>query len=153
MVNLIIADPFLQLVEGQQLEKAALATLTHENASTSSDLSIVVEDDNYLHELNKEFRGVDAPTDVLSFPSGEEETDPDTEQVNLGDIIISYPRAVEQAGTAGHPVINELQLLVVHGVLHLLGHDHADPEEKAKMWAAQAEVLHHLGVQIARLPE
>jgi probable rRNA maturation factor len=66
----------------------------------------------------------------------------------LGDIAISLPRATAQAEAAGHPVAAELQLLTVHGVLHLLGHDHAEPEEKAAMWAAQAAVLATLGVTL-----
>ena len=153
MINLVIADPFLDLVEGHKLESAAVAALEHEGVSPTSDLSIVIDDDDHLHALNKEYLGIDAPTDVLSFPSGEEDADPDTGEMNLGDIIISYPRAAEQAGVAGHPTMNEMQLLVVHGVLHLLGHDHAEPEEKARMWAAQQEILKNLDVYIARLPE
>lgn len=153
MINLIIADPFLDLIESQKLENAAVAALEHEGVSQSSDLSIVIDDDDQLRTLNKEFLGIDAPTDVLSFPSGEEVADPDTGELNLGDIIISYPRAAEQAQGAGYPTTNEMQLLVVHGVLHLLGHDHAEPEEKAKMWAAQQEILNSLGVSIAHLPE
>lgn len=153
MINLIIADPFKNAIEGQKLENAAVATLSHEHVSPDTDLSIVIDDDERLHALNNEFLGIDAPTDVLSFPSGEQSTDPDTGNLYLGDIILSFPRASEQAETAGHPVMNELQLLVIHGVLHLLGYDHADSEEKINMWAIQADILSSLGVQIARLPE
>ena len=153
MINFVIAEAFEPLVDAQKLERAALATLQHQTGSTESDLSIVIEDDAHLHELNKEFLDVDAPTDVLSFPSGEEEADPETGQVYLGDVIISYPRASEQANAAGHAVIDEMQLLVVHGVLHLLGHDHAEDEEKAAMWAAQGEILRGLDVRLSRLPE
>ena len=153
MINLLIGDPFTELIDGQALEQAALAALQHQDAPTDSDLSLVIEDDARLHELNKQFLDVDAPTDVLSFPSGEEEPDPETGNLYLGDIIISYPRALEQSQAAGHSVLDELRLLVVHGVLHLLGHDHAEPEEKATMWAAQSEILRGLGAQITRLPE
>ncbi len=153
MIHIVVADPFVNLVEPPKLELAAVATLLHEVAEIVPDLSIVIEGDTRLHELNKEFLDIDAPTDVLSFPSGEEDPDPETGRVYLGDIIISYPRAEEQANAAGHPVLAELQLLVIHGTLHLLGHDHAEPEEKAIMWAAQAKLIGDLGVPIARLPE
>jgi len=153
MIHILVADPFVDLVDAQKLELAAVAALQHEVEPLVPDLSIVIEEDARLHELNKEFLDIDAPTDVLSFPSGEEQPDPETGRVYLGDVIISYPRAVEQAGAAGHTTLAEMQLLVVHGVLHLLGYDHAEPDEKALMWAAQTEILHTLGVQIARLPE
>jgi len=81
---------------------------------------------------------------VLSFPASE--TDPETGARYIGDIIISVPYAARSAEKAGHPVESELQLLVVHGVLHLLGHDHAEPKEKARMWKAQAEILELLGL-------
>jgi probable rRNA maturation factor len=103
------------------------------------DLTIVLSDDTQLRELNRAYLGVDEPTDVLSFPASE--TDPETGARYLGDILISVPRADAQARRAGHPLEAEVQLLVAHGVLHLLGYDHAEPDEKSKMWRAQAEIL------------
>jgi len=126
------------------LERAARAALEHQSASTGNDLSIVLTDDRQLRELNREYLGIDAPTDVLSFPASE--TDPETGARYLGDILISIPRAAEQAQAAGHDVQSEVQLLVVHGVLHLLGHDHAGAEEKARMWEAQSKVLERIGL-------
>ena len=126
------------------LERAALAALVHENESQGSDLSIVLTDNEHLQELNLNYLGIDAPTDVLSFPASE--TDPESGTRYIGDILISIPRAQSQAEAAGHPLESEVQLLVVHGVLHLLGHDHAEPEEKSRMWKAQAEVLSSLGL-------
>lgn len=125
-------------------ERAAQAALKHQKESPDVDLTIVLADDARLHELNRDYLGVDAPTDVLSFPASE--TDPDTGVRYIGDIIISVPYAAKGAAKAGHPLESELQLLVVHGVLHLLGHDHAEPKEKAKMWKAQAEILKSLGL-------
>ena len=81
------------------------------------------------------------------------ETDPDTGHLYLGDIIISLPIALTQSASAGHPLQNELQLLVVHGMLHLLGYDHADPEMKKEMWELQAKLLAELSVEIKKLPE
>lgn len=108
------------------------------------DAAIVLTDDEQLRELNRQYLGVDAPTDVLSFPSGE--TDPDTGEIYLGDVVISIPRAEAQATAAGHVLEAEVQLLVVHGVLHLLGYDHADAKGKAAMWAAQGRALKALGL-------
>jgi probable rRNA maturation factor len=126
------------------LERAAHAALEHEHESQEAELSIVLTDNEHLQELNLNYLGIDAPTDVLSFPASE--TDPESGARYIGDILISIPRAQSQADVAGHPLEAEVQLLVVHGVLHLLGHDHADPEEKARMWQAQAEILKSLGL-------
>ena len=148
MINVLISEPFVDLIQPEKLEQAALAALEQQMVDLDQDLSIAVDDDERLHALNKEFLDIDAPTDVLSFPAGDDEIDPETGVLYLGDIIISYPRALEQAEAGGHPVINEILLLVVHGVLHLLGHDHAEPEEQAVMWAAQREALQALGIQM-----
>jgi probable rRNA maturation factor len=126
------------------LERAAITALEHEAQSLDSELSIILTDDARLHELNLNYLGVDAPTDVLSFPASE--TDPETGARYIGDILISIPRAQTQAEAAGHSLESEVQLLVVHGVLHLIGHDHAETEEKARMWKAQAEILERLGL-------
>jgi probable rRNA maturation factor len=126
------------------LERAVRATLDHEAQSLDSELSVILTDDARLHELNLNYLGVDAPTDVLSFPAFE--TDPETGARYIGDILISIPRAQTQADAAGHSLEAEVQLLVVHGVLHLVGHDHAEAKEKARMWKAQAEILERLGL-------
>ncbi|MBN2501405.1 MAG: rRNA maturation RNase YbeY [Anaerolineales bacterium] len=125
------------------LMRAAQAALGHQQAGPDAALSIVLADDARLQQLNHAYLDIDAPTDVLSFPSGE--TDPDSGEIYLGDIIISVPRAKAQAEAGGHAIEQELELLVVHGVLHLLGHDHYDEDEKAAMWVEQAKVLEDLG--------
>lgn len=126
------------------LEHAARATLEYESKDPDADLSIVLTDDKKLRGLNRDYLGIDSPTDVLSFPASE--SDPETGARYLGDILISVPRAAKQAKAAGHDIQAEVQLLVVHGILHLLGHDHAQAEEKTRMWAAQAGVLERLGL-------
>lgn len=126
------------------VEKAAAEAMRHQSVPEDADVTIVLTDDTQLHELNKEYLGVDSPTDVLSFPS--DQTDPETGSRYLGDILISVERAAAQAAAAGHATEAEVQLLVVHGVLHLCGHDHAEPEEKSRMWQAQAEILSKLGL-------
>ena len=125
------------------LERAARAALNLSGAP-DADLSINIIDDERIQALNRDFLGHDAPTDVLSFPA--DEPDPETGRRYLGDIAISYARADAQARERGHALESEMQLLAVHGVLHLLGHDHAEPAEKKRMWAAQAGVLEQLGI-------
>jgi probable rRNA maturation factor len=133
------------------LKLAARATLTHQKRSLEADLSIVLTNDARLHRLNREYLGIDAPTDVLSFPASE--PDPETGTPYLGDILISIPRARRQAASAGHALESEVQLLVVHGVLHLLGHDHAETRQKKKMWKAQVEILESLGLSGIEIKE
>lgn len=140
----VISKPLIE-----HAASAANAALTHQLAE--GDITVVLTDDSRLHKLNREYLGIDAPTDVLSFPASE--TDPETGARYLGDILISIPRADAQAKAAGHPIESEVQLLVVHGVLHLLGYDHADAKEKSKMWKAQAEILERLGLSGIEIQE
>jgi probable rRNA maturation factor len=132
-----------QIFSVNLLEKAAQAVLELSGVS-DGDLTIALVDDSRIQDLNRGFLGHDVPTDVLSFPANEH--DPETGRRYLGDVVISLVRAAGQAAERGHPVEAEMQLLVVHGVLHLLGHDHAEVGEKDRMWAAQAEALERLGV-------
>lgn len=125
---------------------AAQLTLDLENVSSESSLSIVIGDDAFLKKLNQKYRNTNTPTDVLSFPSGEQ--DPDTNSLYLGDVIISLQRAEHQAATGGYSVADELQLLVIHGTLHLLGYDHVEPAEKNRMQSIQDRVLTQLGINL-----
>lgn len=144
---------YRRLIKKRQLELAAQQTLLHQRAPAGAALTIVIAGDRKVQTLNRQYRGVDAPTDVLAFAA--RETTPTRfisapgESLYLGDVIISYPRAAAQARAAGHSVQAELQLLVIHGVLHLLGYDHATPAQKRKMWAAQAAILCALNSPLA----
>ena len=129
---------------GALIERAAHLALKHQKKSLQVNLSVVLTDSRKLRKLNRDYLGIDAPTDVLSFPASE--LDPETGARYIGDILISVPYAAKSAKKAGHPLEAELQLLVVHGVLHLLGHDHARLREKARMWKAQREILTQLGL-------
>lgn len=146
-VEVRIAPQFKHLVTAKLARQAALAVLAHEEVTGHGELSVVITDDEEVHTLNRRFRGVDASTDVLAFGAGNQTTPfvtaPDAPLL-LGDVIISCPRAQEQAAEAGHPLSAEIQLLVVHGVLHLLGYDHAEPKEKALMWERQEAILRTL---------
>jgi probable rRNA maturation factor len=132
-----------QTFPGDLLEWAARAVLDLSGAQ-DADLTIVLVDDARIQALNRDFLAHDAPTDVLSFPA--DEPDPETGRRYLGDVVISTSRAGEQARERGHAVEAEMQLLVVHGILHLLGYDHTEVGEKERMWAAQARALERLGV-------
>ncbi len=142
-------------LETEILEDTAQETLAYQatkqlDRPAGIELTLVITGDEALQDLNRRYLEIDAPTDVLSFPANE--LNPESGAFYLGDIAISYPRAQAQADLAGHPVEAELQLLVVHGVLHLLGYDHTGPGEKAAMWTAQDQVLAKLG-SVARSPQ
>jgi probable rRNA maturation factor len=144
MITLEINENIDPDLPAELVETTAMQALIHQSAPENCDLTIVLTDDDQLHELNLQWMGVDAPTDVLSFPS--DEIDPESGNRYLGDILISVQRAAEQAKGSQHSAEAEVQLLVVHGVLHLLGHDHASVDEKARMWQAQSEILSGLGL-------
>lgn len=127
------------------VEQAAREALIEVQMREEADLSIVFTDEEHMRQLNLQFRQVDASTDVLAFSDGT--LDPETGRVYLGDVIISYPRAVEQAKNAGHSVEAELQLLTVHGVLHLCGLDHRSRSAKQSMWAHMRGALDRLGFE------
>lgn len=107
-----------------------------------SELGILVTDDEQVRELNRKYAGEDEATDVLSFSllEGEEFVSPDG-VTRLGEVIISYPTAERQASEAGHSVADEVSHLLVHGILHLLGYDHAEPDDEQKMRAREDELL------------
>lgn len=126
------------------LLKVAAATLERAGRA-GTEAGITLADDNYLQELNREYRGIDAPTDVLSFALSE--TGP-CEPVHgecgpelLGDVVISMEKAAAQAGEYGHSLRREVAYLAVHGLLHLLGYDHDRAENARLMRAAEEEIL------------
>lgn len=120
---------------------------SHLRLSTANALAVVITDSETIQELNRQYRGIAAPTDVLSF---ENTLDPDFPELDpaadgyLGDIIIAYPVAQAQALATGHTPQDEIILLAVHGLLHLLGFDHDTPENKEAMWNIQQQVMTEL---------
>jgi probable rRNA maturation factor len=142
-ISVQIQAPFRSLVSPEMLADAARAALTHENVATGR-LSLLVTNDDEVQRLNNQFRFVDAPTDVLSFPTREsagEFVSIAAHHEYLGDIVIAYPFTERQTAAAGRDLRRELQLLAIHGVLHLLGLDHADEASEADMWRRQDEIL------------
>ncbi len=134
--------PYLRAVAA-----AANMAMTYESVSEGAAVTILLADDDYLRQLNFQYRGEDHATDVLSFPGGDPIPGGQDLLEYLGDIAISVQTAEAQAAAKGHETAAELQLLAVHGVLHLVGYDHLDEEEKAAMWTAQAEILGRLGLE------
>lgn len=140
------------LVDVARLQAASQQVLSQHDVDPDTTLSVVFVDNAYIQNLNQQFRGIDAPTDVLSFPADEPPVDIDDEPPYIGDLIVAYPYASEQAAREGHPLNDSLSLLVVHGTLHLLGYDHDTPENRAEMWAAQDAALIALGISTAIVP-
>jgi probable rRNA maturation factor len=144
-INIQIGARYAGKVKPALLHKTAQATLDQQRVKQRVELTVVITGNAQLRALNRTFRDVDAPTDVLSFATTDH-LQPDS--LYLGDVVISYPKAKEQAKAGGHPVDAEVQLLVVHGVLHLLGHDHYTEAEKNVMWKAQAATLKKIGAAL-----
>jgi len=144
-VEVRIDPSFADRLSAEHLRRTAEAVLHQEGRQ--GQVSLVIVGDEDIRALNRDYLGRDAPTDVLAF-AAQEMAGPfvaaPEAAAYLGDVIVSYPRGVAQAQEQGHPIEQELDLLIVHGVLHLLGYDHADEEERAAMWARQDEILRSL---------
>ena len=112
------------------------------------ELSVTFVGLDEIHELNREYRGVDRPTDVLSFPQFEdlEEEIPEVGEICLGDVVICWEKAEEQAEEFGHSFERELVYLFTHSVLHLLGYDHMEEDEKKVMRQREEEIMEHIGL-------
>ena len=130
------------------LRRAILETLKHEEKQGSFEVSLTFTDNEGIHALNKEYRNVDRPTDVLSFPQIDYELGEEAEGM-LGDIVLSLERAEEQAEEFGHSFKRECAFLCVHSTLHLLGYDHEiSDEDDADMRARQRAVIEKMGLSI-----
>jgi probable rRNA maturation factor len=153
-VSVQVDDRFGGQVDAADLARTVLAVLQAEDRS-DAEVTLVIGGDEEIAALNLQFLGEDRATDVLSFPASgppPEGHEPVSQFVSapeadayLGDIIIAFPFAERQAAGLGRALADELRLLAVHGTLHLLGYDHAEPEEEAAMWARQDAILERLG--------
>lgn len=142
-ITVQVDDPYLPQVDPTDLAATAAAALAAEGRP-QGEMTIVVTGDEAVQALNAQYRGIDEPTDVLSFQT--EDTAPGFVSAPemseyLGDIVIALPFTERQAAGLGRSLRDELRLLVVHGTLHLLGYDHAEPEDETRMWARQDVIL------------
>ena len=139
------------------IQRAISAALREEKVPDDCEVSVLLTDNEGIHELNRDYRGVDRPTDVLSFPANELsrgefdadlcERDPETGRVFLGDMAISLEKCEAQAEEFGHSFERELMYLTVHSTLHLLGYDHVDEAEmKRKMRGREDVIMSRLGI-------
>lgn len=127
-------------------EKLLEKTLRHLNLQFEPYVSVTLVDNEFIHNLNRDYRHIDRPTDVISFAflDGNNEKDKifqSGQNVVLGEIYISFDKAREQAASYGHSLDRELKFLFVHGILHLLGYDHMNPDDEKIMFALQDEIL------------
>lgn len=150
--------PFdVEKIVNQVIEKS----LEQEGCPYEVSVSVLLTDNEGIHAMNKEFRGIDRPTDVLSFPNVDYEApadfsgiedyvedyfDPESGELCLGDIVISIDKVYEQANEYGHAPLREFAFLVAHSMLHLMGYDHMEEDEAKVMEAKQEEILSSLGI-------
>ena len=136
-----------EISELETVEKVLLSAIKKEKLEDVS-FNLIIVDNEYIHELNKNYRGIDRETDVITFALEDEDSIivPEEEGRNLGDIYISIDKARSQAEEYGHGLLRELSFLAVHGFYHLLGYDHMNPEDEKIMFAKQEEVLEEYGI-------
>ena len=152
----------LDLPYEEIINRVILEAIDYAGCPYEAEVSVLLADDEGIRELNREHRGIDAPTDVLSFPMGDYETPCDFEQLEdacedyfnmetgelmLGDIVLSVDKIREQADKYGHSQERELAFLVAHSMLHLFGYDHMDDAERLVMEEKQEEILNRLGIR------
>lgn len=143
------------------IKKVILAVLEYEDCPYETEVNIVLTNNEEIHKINREYRQIDRPTDVLSFPTIEYETPgdfseveedmsvfhPETGELMMGDIMISVDKIIAQAEEYGHSKERELGFLVAHSMLHLCGYDHIKEDEREIMEAKQREIMEQLSLQ------
>lgn len=146
-IGIHVEEKFRGMVDEGWVRRIAQTVLKAEGVAPPYEVSLVFTDSETVKQLNRDYRGVDEPTDVLAFymlPQKGADSSfalPPDGVTRLGEVIISYPQAVAQAREQGHSPERELALLVIHGILHLLSYDHEEPEEESKMRERERELL------------
>jgi len=152
-INILIDEGYEGCLEASWLQSVAEQVLVAQNADAGAELGLVITNQEEVQQLNRSYLGEDEPTDVLSFAmlpeplaTGEPEVpspfaQPPDGALHLGEVIISYPQAVIQAEEHQHSVKREVVILIIHGVLHLLGYDHVEPEPERQMRTREKEIL------------
>ncbi|MCX6023626.1 MAG: rRNA maturation RNase YbeY [Chloroflexi bacterium] len=154
-IEVAVEEPFDAEVNEDWVREWVVRSLDAEGVERNAGVDVLITDNDTVRELNRDYLGIDEPTAGLSFPQAEEYggalpdapafiTPPD-DILHLGEIIIAYPYAVQQAAEQQHPVDWEIAHLLVHGVLHLLGYDHLEPEDEFEMRTREHAILgvHH----------
>lgn len=142
----IFNETGIEIRELETIEKLLNYAIEHESLD-NLEFNVIIVDNEKIHELNKEFRGIDRPTDVITFALEDNEDFPVMETRILGDIYISLDKAKGQAIEYGHSFLRELSFLSIHGFLHLLGYDHMESEEEKIMFSKQEEILNGFGIK------
>jgi probable rRNA maturation factor len=148
-INVLIEDGLEIEPESEWLQRVLEKALISEDVPNTIEISLVITGQERIQELNRDYRGLDKPTDVLSFAMTEQKAGEEQEAflgppdgiMHLGEVIISYPQAAIQAAENGHSIQREMAVLIVHGVLHILGYDHEKEEMEPAMKAREKEVL------------
>jgi len=150
-INVLIDEGFAGCPTPRWLEGITRQVLEAEGAGAEAEVGLLIATGERVKELNRDYLGEDAPTDVLAFSAREEkETDqspfihPPDGLLHLGEVIIAYPQAVIQAAEHRHPVKKELAILLIHGLLHLLGYDHDKPDLESRMKTRERELLGYI---------
>lgn len=142
-----IDRPYGAEVKRAWLKRVVIDTLSMEKVA-DAEVSLVITSDEQIHEINRTYRKVDASTDVIAFALAEETTEgfvsPPDGILHLGEVVVSFPTAVRQAAEIGHSVQEELDILIVHGTLHLLGYDHVLSGQARKMKNRERKILEYL---------
>ena len=150
-ISILIEEGLEVDLDAEWLQMVMEKTLIAEKVASSVELSLVLTGQQRIQELNRDYRGMDQPTDVLSFSLSEQKDGvpapfirPPDGVLHLGEVIISYPQALIQSRENGHSIKKEMAVLIVHGVLHILGYDHEKPEMEPAMQAREKEILESL---------
>lgn len=154
-------EVYFEFAENEYVEKVITAAMDYVDCPYEAEVNVLFTDNAGIHEMNLEYRNIDRPTDVLSFPMveyqqpgcfdalEEEQEDcfhPETGELLLGDIVLSYDKIKEQAAEYGHSELRELCFLVAHSMLHLFGYDHMEEMEREQMEKMQREILSELQI-------
>jgi probable rRNA maturation factor len=145
MITFVINPNFRKIFPEKALEQYCKIALDY-FGQPDTDITVVVDNDTFIQNFNRQYRGIDAPTDVLSFTL--DYPDPETGRRHLGDIVISAETVEKNAAANGHSLLEETRLMIVHGILHLLGYDHASADEEKEMWGLQAEIIEKIKSQM-----
>ncbi len=148
-INILIDQGFVGCPTHNWLENIIRQVLEAQGAGAVVEVGLVIATGERVQELSRDYLGEDKPTDVLAFSAWEEEGElpfvqPPDGLLHLGEVIIAYPQAVLQAAEHGHPLQRELAILLIHGLLHLLGYDHDEPDSARRMMAREAELLSYI---------